>query len=475
MSTDSIPGVREGEVIAGKYRIDRILGAGGMGMVVAAHHIDLDEKVAIKFLLPQVLGHQDAVIRFVREARAAVKIQSEHVARVFDVARLENGAPYIVMEHLDGTDLAAWLTRDGALPVEQAVDFVLQACEAIAEAHALGIVHRDLKPANLFVIRRRDGVLSVKVLDFGISKTTGLAGSGPDARMTKTSAIMGSPLYMSPEQMQSPRDVDSRSDIWSLGIILYELISGRPPFMADTMPELVLQVVHAEPAPLKTQRPGVPAGLEAVVKKCLEKQRGNRYESIGELAVAMLPFGPASAKASVARISGVLRAAGLSGTALAVTAPSEEMHLATTAATSSWGKTTAPKTRRPWLFVAALAVAVAAGAVAFRASTGPSPAAEPEPSATVTGIDTASRPSASSATSEAPAAVVEPPTRVPEAPSALPPAAPPDAGATAAKTPVHRAPPRITKAARPAAAKQSCDPPFTIDTNGHKVPKAWCL
>jgi len=474
MSTESIPGVREGEVIAGKYRIDRILGAGGMGMVVAAHHIDLDERVAIKFLLPQVLGHPDAVVRFVREARAAVKIQNEHVARVFDVSRLEDGTPYIVMERLDGSDLAAWLDRDGPLPVEQAVEFVLQACEAIAEAHALGIVHRDLKPANLFVTRRRDGALSVKVLDFGISKTTGLVGSGPDVRMTKTSALMGSPLYMSPEQMQTPRDVDSRSDIWSLGIILYELLSGDPPFLADTVPELVLEVVHGELAPLRAARPGVPAGLEAVIKKCLQKRRDNRYESIGELAVALLPFGPASAKASVARISGVLRGSGLSGSALAVSTPSDNVYLASTGATSSWGKTNAPHTRRPWLFGAALVVAVALGAAAFRAATGPSPAAEPEASATAAGVDTTAHSSTAPAASPAPVAV-EPPARIAEAPSALPPAATPDAGARATKPPSVRTAPRTTKAPKPASAKQSCDPPFTIDANGHKVPKAWCL
>jgi serine/threonine-protein kinase len=446
-----------------------------MGVVVAAHHIDLDERVAIKFLLPEALGHQDSVVRFMREARAAVKIKSEHVARVFDVGRLENGAPYIVMEHLDGSDLSAWLTRQGPLGVEQAVEFVLQACEAIAEAHSLGIVHRDLKPANLFVIRRRDGVLSVKVLDFGISKTTGLVGSGPVAAMTKTSALMGSPLYMSPEQMQSSRDVDSRSDIWSLGVILYELISGGPPFVADTMPELVLRVVQTEPTSLRARRLEVPEGLEAVIGKCLEKQRDKRYESIGEFAVAVLPFGPKSAKGSVARISGVLRAAGLSGTALALPPSSDSENLATTAATASWGKTTSPKSRMSWLFVGGLALAVALGALAWRALTGPSPAAEREATSTAAVADTMAHPSTAPATSAAPAGVVEPPASVTVAPSVLPSTAPPAAGATASGQPVLRAAPRKAKVTRPAPTKPNCDPPFTIDSNGHKVPKAGCL
>jgi len=183
--------VSVGEILAGKYRIDRVLGAGGMGVVVAAHHLQLDERVAIKFLLPEMLAQQDAVMRFSREARAAVKIKSEHVARVTDVGTLETGAPYMVMEYLEGIDLAE-LVRRGPLPITQAVDFVLQACEAIAEAHALGIVHRDLKPANLFLATLPGGVQSVKVLDFGISKLTGLSASGGQDSATRTKALMGS-------------------------------------------------------------------------------------------------------------------------------------------------------------------------------------------------------------------------------------------------------------------------------------------
>src|SRR3954463_12881127 len=200
--------VRAGDILAGKYRIDRVLGVGGMGVVVAAHHMQLDERVAVKFLLPRALKNPEAVTRFIREARAAVKIKSEHVARVTDVGRLENGAPYIVMEYLEGLDLGAWLQQRGPLPVSQAVEFLLQACEAIAEAHALGIVHRDLKPANLFVIRRPDGGLSVKVLDFGIAKRIGAARG---ANITSTAAVMGSPLYMSPEQLNSSKDADART------------------------------------------------------------------------------------------------------------------------------------------------------------------------------------------------------------------------------------------------------------------------
>lgn len=232
---------------------------------MAARHVGLDEQVAIKFLHPMLAEHAHAIARFLREARAAVKIKSEHVAKVYDVGNLESGAPFMVMEYLEGADLAHWLGERGPLPVELAVEFVLQACEAIAEAHTLGIVHRDLKPGNLFVVRRIDGGLSVKVLDFGISKLTDsmrVADAGP---MTRTAEFIGSPRYMSPEQMRSSRDVDTRSDVWALGVILYELLAGSCPFVGQSLPDLALQVVHEAPASLRKQRPDVPAGLEQAV------------------------------------------------------------------------------------------------------------------------------------------------------------------------------------------------------------------
>ncbi|HTB76104.1 MAG TPA: serine/threonine-protein kinase [Polyangiaceae bacterium] len=214
-------GVRQGDILARKYRVERVLGAGGMGVVVAACHLQLHQKVAIKFLLPEALSNAEAVERFAREARAAVKITSEHVARVIDVGTLDTGAPYMVMEFLEGHDLAQWVRLRGSLLLEQAVDFVLQACEALAEAHALGIVHRDLKPANLFIVRGADALHAVKVLDFGISKAAGL-----EVALTRTAAVMGSPLYMSPEQMAASRNVDARTNIWAMGIVLYELLTS---------------------------------------------------------------------------------------------------------------------------------------------------------------------------------------------------------------------------------------------------------
>jgi serine/threonine protein kinase len=316
-------GVREGDVIAGKYRVEKVLGAGGMGVVVAAHHLQLDEKVAIKFLLPETLADPEMVARFAREARAAVKIKSDHVARIIDVGTLDNGAPYTVMEFLDGTDLAARIRNHGPLPIELAVDFVLQASEAVAEAHALGIVHRDLKPANLFVIRRPDG-LAIKVLDFGISKLTGSAAAS-NAAMTRTVGPMGSPLYMSPEQMHSASSVDSRTDIWALGVVLYEALAGVPPFRGSTLPEVCAKILSTAPVPLVRLRPDVPPALDAVVHKCLEKDREVRFRDIAEMAAPLASFGSESARLSLRRICGVLQGGRRpeASTGLTVTPPTD--------------------------------------------------------------------------------------------------------------------------------------------------------
>jgi serine/threonine-protein kinase len=377
MSPDEVAGVRPGDILAGKYRIDRILGAGGMGVVVAAHHIRLDDRVAIKFLLPEMLMSGEAVARFEREARAAVKIKSEHVARVSDVGTLENGAPYMVMEYLEGGDLSAWLKQRGPLPIDQATEFVLQACEAIAEAHALGIVHRDLKPANLFVIRRPDGALSVKVLDFGISKIRASGSSSvPDVSITKTSAMIGSPLYMSPEQMQSSKDVDPRGDIWSLGIILYELLVGESPFHAESMPELVAKILSTQPPSLLARRPDAPPALEPVIFRCLEKDARRRYESVGQLAAALVAFAPARGRLSLERISGVMRSAGLSGgdlpTEVAPPHPTDPGFKApaTTADVSAstgaaFGRTSSPPGKSVLPVLLALGAFVVVGAVLF--------------------------------------------------------------------------------------------------------------
>jgi eukaryotic-like serine/threonine-protein kinase len=313
-------GVRQGDVLGGKYRVERVLGVGGMGVVVAARHIELDSRVALKFLLPELVASPEAVARFAGEARAAVQIQNEHVARVLDVGALDNGAPYMVMEFLEGRDLSTWLQQRGPLPAEQAVEFVLQACVAVADAHRLGIVHRDLKPANLFCIRRSDGQFVIKVLDFGISKLRRVTdgrrlSESAGMSVTKTSALMGSPLYMSPEQMRSSKDVNAQTDIWALGVILFELLTGRVPFLGETVTEVAIHVATQSPPPIRSLRPDAIPGLEAVIFKCLEKQRDNRYPTVADLAVGLLPFGSVRAKALVERISGIVGTDRLSASA----------------------------------------------------------------------------------------------------------------------------------------------------------------
>jgi serine/threonine-protein kinase len=298
-----------GEVLMGKYRVERVLGVGGMGAVVEARHLQLDDRVAIKFLLAAMAQNQEIVARFLREGRAAAKIRGEHVVRVFDVGTLENGAPYMVMEFLEGRDLAKTLEATGPLPLQTAVDWVLEACEAIAEAHSAGIVHRDLKPANLFVTKRTDGTDCMKVLDFGISKVSSST-KGDSFSITKTSAVMGSPRYMSPEQMRSSRNVDARSDIWALGTVLYEALAGVAAFDSETMPELCARIMTEPPPPLRQHRGDLPPGLEEALMLSLEKDPAARYQDVAQFAAALAPYGSPQAAASAQRAARVLKVSG---------------------------------------------------------------------------------------------------------------------------------------------------------------------
>lgn len=313
-SLEQVAGAKCGEIVAGKYRILRVIGAGGMGYVVAAEHIQLGEKVAIKFLNSE--GNRDAgvVARFTQEARAAVRIRNEHVARVIDVATLDSGAPYIVMEYLDGADLSDTVERAGRLDAQTAVGYVLQACEAIAEAHAAGIVHRDLKPANLFCVKRADGTVLVKVLDFGISKLLSWNDEHAAAAVTTTSAVFGTPLYMSPEQMRSTKDVDGRADIWSIGVILYELLTGKAPFNGDSLPQICTRIACEPPPPISAEELAIPKDLVRIILKCLEKDRAKRYPNIADLAADLLPYGPKHCGYSVERIIRTIESAGLGRT-----------------------------------------------------------------------------------------------------------------------------------------------------------------
>lgn len=296
--------VHPGDILANKYRVDRVLGVGGMGVVVQATHIQLDERVALKFMLPEAMVNASVAGRFLREARLAVKLKSEHVAKVMDVGTLESGAPYIVMEYLNGTDLNDLLQRHGPLPFADVAEYVIQTCDAIAEAHALGIVHRDLKPANLFLTQRADGAPLVKVLDFGISKANALTEAS--GGLTKTSTMMGSPFYMSPEQMRSAKDVDQRSDVWSLGVIVYQLLTARLPFESDTLGGIMAQVLHDDPATLSSHRPDVPHAFEAIVRRCLHRDRNARAQNVAEIALTLAPYAPTRVRPIADRIAALV-------------------------------------------------------------------------------------------------------------------------------------------------------------------------
>ncbi len=287
---DDLP--KPGDVLLGKFRVERVVGRGGMGVVYATHHTLLDQPMALKLLLTGT-RNAEAATRFVNEAKLAARIRSEHVCRVLDVGVLDSGLPYIAMELLSGVDLGDVLERRGALHVPEAVDYMLQALEALAHAHALKIVHRDLKPANLFLTNQPSGIPLLKVLDFGISKSEPF---GAASSLTATGAIMGTPYYMSPEQIKDGRAVDARADIWSLGVVLYELLTNTRPFDGDTLGSVFANIFTVTPAPIRAQRADVHPSLEAVVARCLQHDAGLRFSDVSELAAALAPFATADGR-----------------------------------------------------------------------------------------------------------------------------------------------------------------------------------
>lgn len=491
-----------------------------MGVVFAAQHLHLQKKVAIKLLRREMLAEPAAVERFLREARAAVQIENEHVARVLDVGELPHGAPYMVMEFLEGGDLARWLRERGPLPIEQAVDFVLQAAVGIAESHVLGIVHRDLKPANLFCVRRSDGQWIIKILDFGISKA-GPIHAGQSLSVTSSGAVLGSPLYMSPEQLRSTKDVDHRTDIWALGVILFELLTDRTPFSGETLPEVAIQVATEPPAPIRNFRPDVPAALERVILRCLDKHMRARYSDVSELAQALLPFGSPRAQNSVERISGIIRAARISSSAIETSFPSRAAAAGTLASETLLpvGTTSTSPARKKTavLRIGTLSVVgLAAAASLWAAIRRPTPVPRNASSASTTSIPAAPLDPLTLAASALPA--MPPSAGIPSASAPLAPSATsrsvdgeeksrePQASITAAnEQPVRGSPsilPRpspspqnriarssspVIPAAKAASGAQllgdapqsatrplNCNPPYTIDANGYRHYKPEC-
>jgi serine/threonine-protein kinase len=297
---------KPGELLGGRFRIERRIGQGGMGAVFSAQHEMLGQRVAIKLLLSALASNREAVTRFLNEARAAARIEGEHVARVMDVATLEDGRPYMVIEYLEGSDLSAVLEAQGPLPVALAVDYLLQALEALAQAHARGIIHRDFKPSNLFLAHRLDGSTLVKVLDFGIAKASQPLVIEEGASATQSNAILGSPQYMSPEQLRNPRLVDARTDIWAAGLTLYELLTQTVPFTGTTFGEIFAAILEQPAPPVRERRPDVDADLEGIIARCLQRDVNLRFPHVTALAQALRPHGSARAGLSVERIISVL-------------------------------------------------------------------------------------------------------------------------------------------------------------------------
>ncbi|HEY8079529.1 MAG TPA: protein kinase [Labilithrix sp.] len=436
MSGDSIlPKMPEpGAIVGGKYEIVGVLGKGGMGVVFEAVHRRLNQHVALKMLRPHVRDDPETIARFEREARAAGQLRSPNIARVLDV-ETQADLPYIVMELLEGRDLEDEVEAcSDRLPINDAVDYVLQACAGMHEAHAAGIVHRDLKPANLFLCSTPDGPL-VKILDFGISKVA----DSESARLTRQMTTMGSPVYMSPEQLRDAKDVDARADVWGLGVILYELIAGRPPF-AGTVTQVTAAIVADVAPPLSTLRSNVPSGLDVVVAKALEKKPEARFQSAEELAEALMPFAsPAAARRWQASLRlqvatpRSIRPAQVAATASAPSlAPGETRGAFTTASSI------APKSRTRWLAPIALAIGLvlAVSAVVLvasrRAETKTASAAQSvvEPPPAVATIVAPEEPSAATNTVAIPTKAPAPPP-APARPSAAAPAK------AAGKNPLH--------------------------------------
>jgi serine/threonine-protein kinase len=385
--------VNPGDVLAGKYRVDKVLGAGAMGIVVAAMDLALDRKVAIKMMKPRGSVRREKEERFLREARVVAKLRSEHVVKVLDFGAFGE-APFIVMEYLEGGDLAALLEERGVLPIEEAVRLALQACDAIAEAHAAGVVHRDIKPANLFVTTGTDGAPKIKVVDFGIAKDDKSLMS-----LTGTAEVLGSPLYMSPEAMRGTKDVDGQTDVWALACCLYEMLAGTSPFVRDSLEMLILAIGNTPPLPLAQYRPDVPPGLAKAIEHALEKDRRLRTASVAALAAEIAPYGPPHLvlRAGIAPGAGVAPAPP-AVTPAEVTAPSSASSPAVTSAPSTLqaelpsGATNAASTsQRPIsraaavLVVLAMAITVAVVVSLLRDRTSPTSTTGPTAAPTISG------------------------------------------------------------------------------------------
>ena len=282
LATDALAA---GDVVSEKYEIVRVLGRGGMGIVYLAVHQRLGHRVAIKTLVPEAVADVEACLRFEREARAVAKLKNRFVAKVTDVETLPDGSPAMVMEFLEGHTLGHELELCGRMPVGAAVDCLLQVCSALQEAHAVGIIHRDIKPENIFLADEA-GERVAKVLDFGISKLI-----DPDERrVTTTGLVLGTPMYMSPEQIRATKAVDHRCDIWAIGVVLYEALTGRPPFEGLSSAAVIAAITVDDPRSPHEWEDDIPVELSLAVMKALAKSPDMRHADVAEFAAAIQPF-----------------------------------------------------------------------------------------------------------------------------------------------------------------------------------------
>lgn len=313
MSYQPLVGPREedvprGTILAGKYRAENVLGAGGMGVVVRVTHLESEKVFALKFLRPSVARNPSAALRFLREAEASGRIKSPHVVTIMDVGQLASGSPYLVMEYLEGTSLDKLLSDGKRLPLTQACDLALQALEGLSAAHAMGVIHRDIKPANLYITTGPDGNELLKIVDFGISKMVDPE-AGTGQQLTRTQTSIGSPLYMSPEQMRSARMVDTRADQWSLGVVLYRMATGQLPFDGQSLPRICVQVLQGAFVPVATRCPELPPEFADAVERCFRCAPDDRHADLAEFAAALVPFASPDGRDRAERCRELLRAA----------------------------------------------------------------------------------------------------------------------------------------------------------------------
>ncbi len=478
-----------------------------MGVVVQAVHVGLRQRVAIKFLQTRAKAKQGQIdenrARFLREAQAASQIKSEHAAKVTDVGEMEGGSPYMVMEFLQGKDLDQVVSEQGPLPVETACRYLMQACEALAEAHRLGIIHRDIKPANLFLTTRADGDPIVKVLDFGIAKAN-------DGILTQSSAGMGTLLYMPPEQLSNAKRVDARSDIWALGVTLFELLTRRTPFDAgnEDMVDMMQRIKAAAPAyTLRALRPDAPEALERIITACLQRLPDQRIDSVATLVAALAPFSPEQGAISVQRTRKILERSGSlpvvtqkkpanedrteiwtgpgipsaerSGSLPTIpmypleAEPSRPSHAGGTQ--PAWGQTNPPaptparaKPSRGLLIGGGVALAASVGIGSFFLFTYVAASSPESPPSTANRASSASVPSSAVTVASASAPV-------PTASSTAPPVVSLTALPTVTTKPTTSPPAGGTKKAEPPKPQANCNPPYVLGADGKKKYKPECL